>query len=177
MVALNALDFVFRAEHQTDALVKRCWGHIQNRLLPGAGASTRLLHHHANRIGFIEQTQATGFARVFIVARVHEHTTAHENAVRFSHHGGDPAHVEIFATRPGFTRQTFVDIACDGRFPESAVRGVDRKLLRVHRYLQFRVGQHELTQIWIQGESGGAIAHRQHQHGGRSVQGITGGYL
>jgi hypothetical protein len=89
----------------------------------------------ADGVGSIQQAQTTRLSRVFGVAWVHEHTATHQDAVGFSHHGGDPAHIEIFAAFAGFTSQAFVHIALDGRLPETAVGGVDGKFLGVSRHL------------------------------------------
>ena len=37
--------------------------------------------------------------------------------------------------------------------------------------------QHELAQVRVECEASSTIAHRQHQHGGRAVQGVTSGHL
>ena len=93
------------------------------------------------------------------------------------HHRGDPAHVEVLATRAGFARQAFVHIALDWRFPKAAVGGVDGEFLGVFGHAQLGVGQHELAHHRVERETGHAIANAQHQHGGGAVQGVTGGNL
>ena len=173
VVALNALHLVFAAKHQANALVQRGGHDAQHGHAAGAGAATGLLHDHADGVGLVQQAQAAGLAGVLGVARVHEHAAAHQNAVRFGHHAGNPAHVEVFAPGPGFACQALVHIALHRRFPEAAVGRVDGKFLRVGRDLDVVVRQLELAQVGVEREAVDAVAHGEHQHGGGAVQRVA----
>ena len=62
VVPLDALDLVFGAKHQANALVQAGGLHTQHGDLSRAGAATGLFHDEADRIGFVQQAQAAGFA-------------------------------------------------------------------------------------------------------------------
>ncbi len=63
VVALDALDFRARAEHEADALMQALRLDRRAGFAARAGASTRLLDEKADRIRFVQQAQTASLAR------------------------------------------------------------------------------------------------------------------
>ncbi len=135
--------------------------------------TTRLLHNHANRVGFVEQTQLARFTWIFGIARIHEDASTHQNTVRLGNHRSDPAHVEIFTAWACFSCQTLINISFNWRFPETAIRGVDSELLGIFRNRQIRVRKHKFTQRRIQGEAHYTVTHCKNEHGRWTIKRIA----
>ena len=89
--------------------------------MPIRSGGSGLLHDHRHGVGFIKQAK---FARAFGIAgisRVHEDAAAHQNAVHFSHHRGNPTHVEVLAAGAVLASQKFADVALYGLLPEALI--------------------------------------------------------
>ena len=89
--------------------------------MPIRSGGSSLLHDHRHGVGFIKQAK---FARAFGIAgisRVHEDAAAHQNAVHFSHHRGNPTHVEVLAAGAVLAGQKFADVALYGLLPEALI--------------------------------------------------------
>src|SRR3989440_12829098 len=135
VVALDALHLVARAEDQRHALVERERIHLHEALAAGRRATPGLLHQQADGIGLVQQPQPARPARGAGVPRIHEHATAHQDAVHLGDQRGDPAHVEVAAADAGLARLALAHVAVHRRLPEARVAGVDRELARIGRYL------------------------------------------
>ncbi len=153
--------------------MQRAWLHLKNTPAPGGSRTARLLDDHADRIGFVHQTQTARLARVFGVFGVHENTAAHENAVHVGHHRGDPAGVEVAPARTGLAGLALRDIALNRRLPEALVAGVDGEFAGVCGNLQIGMGEDEVADFTVKRKAVRAFAHGQHQHGGRAVDSVT----
>ncbi len=164
VVALDALDFLARSEHERDALVQRLRRHVEHRAATRARAPARLLDQETDGIRLVEQPQPSRLRRILAVARIEEDAAAHEDAVRLGHEGGDPAHVEVAPARSRRSREAFGDVAAHRRLPEAAVGRVDREFRRALRDAQVAVGEQELADRALEGERVHAAAHREHQH-------------
>ena len=92
-----------------------------------------LLDDKAHRVGLVHEPQLAQFVWFALVAWVQKDAAARQNAMHIGHHRGDPAHVEILATRPSFAQQKLVDVALHGRFPVPHIAHVDREFLRLLR--------------------------------------------
>jgi hypothetical protein len=139
----------------------------------GARAPARLLDEEGDGAGLVEQAQPACPCGVLAVARVQEDPAAHQDAVGLGHERGDPAHVEVMPARPGLARQAFVHIALHGRLPEAAVGGIDRELGGLLGQREVGVAEHPFAELRVQRERVGAAAQREHEHGGRAVDGIA----
>src|ERR1700721_156766 len=82
----------------------------------------RLLHQETHRAGLIQQAQSSLHGRRLEVARIHEHAATHQDAVDFSHHRGDPAHVEIALAATAAAVLAFLYISADRWLPKTLVR-------------------------------------------------------
>src|SRR6185295_12010280 len=173
VVALDALDFRARAEDEADALLQALGFERQNGLAARARASPRLFDQKADGVRCVKQAQPTGLREVPAIARIHEDTAAHENAMRLRHERGDPAHVEVAPARTRGARLTLTHIAADRSFPVARVRRVDRELGGALRDAQIRMRQHELADLAIEREAVHAAADRQDEHRGRTIDRVA----
>src|SRR5574343_1571340 len=97
--------------------------------------------------------------------------------MHISDHGGDPAHIEVFTTRAGFSSQHFFDVTLNGRFPVALVRHIDSELPSVRRDREIFLGQAEGADLSIQSKDMDTVAESEHQLGVRTIYGITRGDL
>src|SRR6185312_7197070 len=158
VVALDALDFRARAEHEADALLQTFRFDRQHRFAARARASARLLDEKPDRVRLVQQAQPAGCREVFAVAGIHEDAAAHQDAMRLRHERGDPAHVEVAPARTGGARLALIHIASDRSFPVARIRRVDRELGSSLRDAQIRMRQHELADLAIEREAVHAAA-------------------
>ena len=101
MVRRYQIHFFLSAQEHSYALVQSFWGNVENIFMTVCRAAAGLLDEPTHRIGFVHQTELTGFGRIAIVLRVHENAAAIQNAMNFSDHGGNPTHVVVLAARTG----------------------------------------------------------------------------
>src|SRR3546814_7125230 len=107
------------------ALVQGGGLYVEYAVCPVDREPARLFDDKAHRVRLVHQTQLAVLAGGALVARVDEYTAPGKKAMDVGDHGGDPAHVEVFAARAGGARQAFVYIAFDRRVPVAHVRHVD----------------------------------------------------
>ena len=98
--------------------------------MPVEARAARLLDEPGDGIRFVDQAQPPVLVAIAQVARIHVDAAAREHAMRFGHHRGDPAHVEVLAARALGAFQAIVDVDADGLVPVPMVRGVDGELAR-----------------------------------------------
>ena len=177
MIARYALDLCLRAQDHRRALVQALRPHFEYARAPGRGGAPRLLHQIRHRVRFVQQAQAPGFGRVLAVLGIHEQAAAHQDAVHLGDERSDPAHVEVLGARAAPAGQAFSDVALHRRFPEALVGGVDGEFAGLRRNAQIGMGEDELADLAVQGKGVHAVAQREHQHGGRAVDGIAGADL
>src|ERR1700722_10534670 len=177
VIALDHLDLRPRAEHEADPLVDALRHDIEDRTVPGAGATARLLDQEADRVRLVQQPQPSRAREILTVARIHEHAATHQDPVGFGHEGGDPTHVEIACPGPALTGEALVHVTLDRRLPITRIRSVDGELGGLLRDAQVRMGEHELTDLAIEGKAVDPAPGAQHEHGRGSVDGIAGANL
>src|SRR6478736_3387019 len=95
VVAFDAFDVRGRPEDQRHALVQAGWLQVEDAIDGVGGETPRLLDHHRDRVGVVDEAQATLAVPFARVGRIEIHAAPHEYSVRLGHHRGDPAHVVI----------------------------------------------------------------------------------
>ncbi|CAO3308207.1 conserved hypothetical protein [Pseudomonas sp. P14-2025] len=95
----------------------------------------------------------------------------------FGHHGGNPAHVEVFTPWSLHALQAFADIVLHRRLPEALIGHIDGELPGISRNGHTGVGENELAGPLIQGETIDTLPCRENQHGGWTIKGIACAHL
>src|ERR1035441_8887049 len=112
VIALDALDLILRAQDKWHPLVNRGGCDIEYSVSAGRSPAAGLFDDHGHRVGFVKQPQAAGYIRILVVARVHEQSAAHQDAVYFGHDRCDPAHIEIRTAHAAFAAHAFGALSC-----------------------------------------------------------------
>ena len=170
VIALDPLDLVPGAENERRALVQARRLEVHDPLATSGRAAAGLLDDERDRIALIHQPQLPRHVGLLAVLGVQEDTAAGEDAVRLSHQGRNPAHVEVPAPRSGAARQALLDVAAHRRLPEPLVGCVDGELPAVLGDAQLWMGEDEGPDVAVEGESVNALPGGEDQHGARPVQ-------
>ena len=177
VILCNSVNFTLRAQNNADSLMQAFGLNVQNGLLSVAGGATSLLDQPAHGVGLVHQSEFARFVRLSFVPGIHEDAPAHQNTVHIGHHGGDPAHIEVFAPHAFGSCQALIDVPFDRRIPMAHIAHVDGKLLRLRGNLYVFLCQEERTFFLVQGEHADTVAHSQDQGGLWSVDAVARGHL
>jgi len=155
--------------------MQTCRFNIHNTLAACRAHATGLFNNKRHWVGFIHQAQFACFADFLVIKRIHEDAAACQDAVYFSHHGRDPAHIEIFlAAAFCLAFYALIDITLYRLFPVTLVGHIDRKFLRVCGNAHLGMSQHKFADIVVQCKSVYTVTRGDNQHGRRTVQRIAG---
>ena len=177
MVGCHTFDFVLGAKDDGDALVELFWGDVEDAFGAVGCEAAGLFDEQAHGVGFVHEAQFAGFAGGAFVPWVHEDAAAHEDAVYFGDHGGDPAHVEVFAQRAVCSGEAFVDVFFDGFVPMAHVAHVDGEFLCVFGDGDVFAGEYEFAGCGVECEHDDSAPECEGEDGLGTIQAVACGDL
>ncbi len=158
-----------RAETKRHALVQLLWHQVENPVDAVGRGTAGLLDQKGDRVGLVDETQATLAITLAAVGGIAEHAAAHQDAIGVGDQRGDPAHVEVALARTFRALQAVIDIEPDRFVPMPVVGRIDGKLRRARRNDAALMQLDECAHAGREAEDMRSAAQREHQRELRAI--------